>query len=99
LPIEQLRDTLAKSRAHSLPGALGKIAKVLEVKDQKIDEGKRLIQKFSVPRAPTAKDQRLRIHPYDPDAASDAQLLYEYNLGDIKAESAVSACIPDLDPY
>lgn len=99
LPIEQLRDTLAKSRAHSLPGALGKIAKVLEVKDQKIDEGKRLIQKFSVPRAPTAKDQRLRIHPYDPDAAADAQLLYEYNLGDIKAESAVSACIPDLDPY
>lgn len=99
LPLEQLRDTLAKSRAHSLPGALGKIAKVLEVKDQKIDEGKRLIQKFSVPRAPTKKDERLRIHPYDPDAADDAQLLYEYNLGDIKAESAVSACIPDLSPY
>lgn len=99
LPLEQLRDTLAKSRAHSLPGALGKAADVLQVKDQKIGEGKRLIQKFSVPRAPTKKDSRLRINPYDPDATEDAQLLYEYNLGDIKAESAVSACIQDLSPY
>lgn len=99
LPLEQLRDALAKSRAHSLPGALGKAADVLQVKDQKIGEGKRLIQKFSVPRAPTKKDSRLRINPYDPDATEDAQLLYEYNLGDIKAESAVSACIPDLSPY
>ena len=99
LPLHQLRDVLAKSRAHSLPGALGKSAKVLQVKDLKIDEGKRLIQKFSVPRAPTAKDERLRIHPYDADASKDAQLFYEYNLGDIKAESAVSACIPDLSPY
>lgn len=99
LPIEQLRDVAAKSRAHSLPGSLGKAAEVLQVKDQKIGEGKRLIQKFSVPRAPTKKDSRLRINPYDPDATEDAQLLYEYNLGDIKAESAVSACIPDLSPY
>lgn len=99
LPLEQLRDVAAKSRAHSLPGALGKAADVLQVRDQKIGEGKRLIQKFSVPRAPTKKDSRLRINPYDPDATEDAQLLYEYNLGDIKAESAVSACIPDLSPY
>ncbi len=94
----QLRDTLAKARAHALPGALGKIAKVLEVQDQKIDEGKRLLDKFSKPRNPSKKDARLRIHPYDDDAAVDAQKLYEYNLGDIKAESAVSACIPDLSP-
>lgn len=99
LPYTQLRDTLAKSRAHSLPGALGKIAKVLEVKDQKIDEGKRLLDKFSKPRSPTKKDARLRIRPTDPDALEDAQKLYEYNLGDIKAESAVSACIPDLSHY
>lgn len=99
LPLEQLRDVLAKARAHSLPGSLEKAAKVLEVRDQKIGDGKRLIQKFSVPRAPTKKDARLRIHPYDADAAEDAQKLYEYNIGDIKAESAVSACIPDLSDY
>ena len=92
----QLRDTLAKSRAHSLPGSLGKIAKVLDVKDQKIDEGKRLLEKFSKPRQPSKKDDRKRIRPTDPDALLDAQKLYEYNLGDIKAESAVSALIPDL---
>lgn len=94
----QLRDTLAKARAHSLPGALGKIAKVLQVRDQKIDEGKRLLEKFSKPRNPTKTDKRTRIHPYDLDAALDADLLYKYNLGDIKAESAISACIPDLSP-
>ena len=99
LPYTQLRDAAAKARAHSLPGALDKMAKVLAVSDQKIGEGKRLIQKFSIPRAPTPRDPRLRIHPYDPDAASDASLLYEYNIGDISAESAVSACVPDLSPY
>lgn len=96
LPLTQLRDTLAKARAHSLPGALGKIAKVLQVKDQKIDEGKRLLDKFSKPRQPTKNDHRTRIRPTDPDAWLDAQKLYEYNLGDIKAESAISACIEDL---
>lgn len=95
----QLRDTLAKARAHSLPGALGKIAKVLEVKDQKIDEGKRLLDKFSKPRNPTKNDARTRIRPTDPDALVDGNALYTYNLGDIKAESAVSACIPDLSDY
>lgn len=95
----QLRDTLAKARAHSLPGALGKIAKVLEVKDQKIDEGKRLLDKFSKPRNPTKNDSRTRIRPTDPDALVDGNALYTYNLGDIKAESAVSACIPDLSDY
>lgn len=92
----QLRDPSAKARAFSMPGALGKLAKVLNVRDLKIDDGKRLIQKFSVPRNPTKKDSRLRHHPYEADMAEDAQKLYEYNLGDIKAESAVSACIPDL---
>lgn len=98
LPLVQLRDAAAKARAHSLPGSLDKLAKALRVQDQKIGEGKRLIQKFSVPRSPTAKDARLRIHPYDVDASADAQLFYDYNLGDIKAESAVSACLPDLSP-
>lgn len=98
LPLEQLRDTLAKARAHSLPGALGKVAKVLDVADQKIDDGKRLIQKFSVPRKPTKNDPRRRIRPTDLDAAVDGAELYKYNLQDIRAEAAVSACIPDLDP-
>lgn len=63
LPYWQLRDAMAKSRAFSLPGALGKAAKVLEVTDQKIDDGKRLLNKFSKPRNPTKKDDRRRIRP------------------------------------
>lgn len=94
----QLRDSHAKARANSLPGSLDKQAKVLEVRDQKIGEGKRLLEKFSKPRNPTEKDLRIRIRPTDPDALQDANALYMYNLGDIKAESAVSACIPDLIP-
>ncbi len=94
LPYWNLRDAMAKSRAWSLPGALGKAAQVTEVVDQKIDDGKRLLNKFSKPRNPTKKDARRRIRPEEDH--EDAGKLYDYNLGDIKSESAVSALIPDL---
>lgn len=94
LPYWQLRDSMAKARAFSLPGALGKLAQVLEVSDQKIDDGKRLLNKFSKPRNPTKKDARRRIRPEEDH--EDGTKLYDYNLGDIKSESAVSAVIPDL---
>jgi DNA polymerase len=85
---------MAKSRAFSLPGALGKVAKILNVTDLKIEDGKRLIKKFSIPHTPTKKNTALRILPEnDPE---DAMKLYEYNLGDIKAEAAVSEILPDL---
>ena len=96
LPLEQLRDAMAKSRAHSLPGGLGDAAKVLQVIDQKIDDGKRLIKKFSMPRNPTKKDARTRITPAED--MDDAIKLWEYNIGDIAAESDVSVRIPDLSP-
>lgn len=94
LPYWQLRDAMAKARAFSLPGALGNCAKVLQVSDQKIDDGKRLLNKFSKPRNPTKKDDRRRIRPEEDH--EDGGKLYDYNLGDIKSESAVSAEIPDL---
>lgn len=94
LPFTQLRDAMAKSRAWSLPGKLEKAAAVLEVEDQKIGDGQRLLNKFSKPRNPTKKDARRRIRPEEDH--DDGPKLYEYNIGDIKAESAVSAEIPDL---
>ena len=96
LPLEQLRDAMAKSRANSLPGGLGDAAKVLQITDQKIEDGKRLIKKFSMPRNPTKKDARTRIKPEED--MNDAIKLYEYNIGDIEAESGVSIRIPDLSP-
>ena len=93
LPYWQLRDSMAKCRAHSLPGALGKVADVLDVKDKKIGDGARLIKKFSCIKQPSKKDPRRRILvPGDPDEGN----LYDYNLGDIAAESAISKLVPDL---
>jgi len=94
LPYWQLRDAMAKSRAFSLPGKLGKAAEVMRVSDQKIGDGMRLINKFSKPKNPSKKDPRRRIRPQEDPV--DYANLCDYNLGDIAAESAVSAVIPDL---
>jgi len=96
LSFQQLRCSAAKARAYALPGSLAPLAKVLDTADQKIDDGKRLINKFSCPRKPTKKDPRKRIRPEEDP--TDAVNLYDYNIGDTKAEGAVSALIPDLPP-
>ena len=96
LPHNQLRDAMAKARAFSLPGALGKAGPILGLTDIKDKEGTRLLKKFSVPRNPTAKDKRLHVKPEEDFA--DAMKLYAYNLQDIVAESAISINVPDLPP-
>lgn len=92
----QLRDAMAKSRAFALPGALGNAAEVSGAAVQKIADGTRLINLFCVPRKPTAKNPAFRVRPEE--QIDDAQKLYDYCLGDIKAEAAVSALCPDLTP-
>lgn len=94
LPFHQLRDAMAKARAHALPGGLDAAGNVLNIKNKKLKEGYRLLNKFSIPRNPTKNDRRTRIKPSeDPQ---DAKLLYEYNLQDIAAEGELSSLIPDL---
>lgn len=96
LPLHQLRCSMAKARAHSLPGALGKVAAVLEAPEQKDPGGEALLRKLSVPRNPTKNNRATRITPgADPEAFGR---LYAYNVQDIKAEAAVSARCPDLSP-
>ena len=97
LPYLQLRDAKAKAMAHNLPGNLKGAAEAIGGAD-KIKDGKRLINLFSVPRTPTKKDPRQRIHPMDADQGGDAVKLYEYNIGDIIAERGVSERVPDLSP-
>lgn len=94
LPVRQIRCAMAKARVHALPGALEKAGEVLGASTLKDKDGKRLLNKFSMPRNPTKTDQRLRIRPEDDQA--DADLLYQYNFKDIRAEAAVSAAVPDL---
>jgi DNA polymerase len=94
----QLRDAMAKSRAFGLPGSLEAAGNVLNISAKKDKDGKRLLDKFSIPRNPTIKDKRLRIKPTDPDAQQDALALYAYNLRDIEAEAEISSLVPDLTP-
>lgn len=105
LAIEQTRCSMAKSRANALPGALGLCGQVLGLAVQKDAEGKRLLDKFSVPRNPTKPDPRRRITLLEDHTEhvrmgrpglSDAQKLYSYNCTDLDAEHAVSMSSPDL---
>lgn len=96
--VAQFRCSMAKARAHALPGRLAPLGEALRISKGKDPEGKRLLDKFSVPQNPTKKNGMVRrIHlGDDPD---DAQKLYRYNARDIEAESEASALIPDLPPF
>lgn len=97
LPQQQTYDAMAKSRAHALPGALGKVSGVLALRHGKDPEGDRLLKKFAMPRNPTKSDARTRIVPdFDDPADEDAQRLKAYNLRDIEAEFEASWRTPDL---
>lgn len=93
--IPQLHDAMAKSRAFALPGALAKVAEVTDAPIKKNADGGRLLKKFSVPRNPTKKDDRLRIRP-ETDF-EEGPKLYQYNFDDIDSEAAVSALCPDIE--
>ena len=84
----QWRCAMAKSRAFSLPGALGKAAVVLCLPTLKGPEGDRLIKKFSVPRNPTKANAALRLRPQDDPV--DFQRFVEYNDTDVVVESLAS---------
>lgn len=59
----QWRCAMAKARAHALPGRLDKTGEVLDLKVQKDADGKRLLDRFSIPRKPTQADPRRRAVP------------------------------------
>lgn len=94
LLLTQLRDTMACSRAHALPGSLDKAGEVLGTAQQKDKDGKRLLDKFSIPRNPTKTDPRTRITPQDDPA--DAENLYAYCDQDVRTEAEIAARIPEL---
>lgn len=97
LPIGQLRCAMAKARAFGLPGSLAYAGDVIKSNVTKDKDGKRLLNKFSMPRKPTKADPSHRIRPQDdPD---DAKRLYEYNLRDIEAEAEIAAKVPDLNDF
>lgn len=96
LPQRQLRCAMAKAKAHALPGALADAGDVLNLRVRKDADGKRLLDKFSIPRNPTKADKRRRITPAEDP--TDAARLYGYNATDIASESEASSRCPDLTP-
>lgn len=85
----QLRCSMATARVNSLPGALANLGDVLGLDTKKDADGKRLLDKFSMPRNPTKADPRTWITPDDDDPA-DAERLYAYCDRDVTAETAAS---------
>src|SRR3990172_6284992 len=94
LPQRQLRCTMARSRAHALPGGLAAALEVLGTPDQKDKDGKRLLDKFSKPRNPTKADPRPRVRPEDDP--EDAERLYAYCDRDVIGEAGAGARLPEL---
>lgn len=93
----QLRCSMATARVNNLPGALEKLGDVLDVPVKKDKDGKRLLDKFSIPRNPTKSDPRLRIRP-DEDSA-DAERLYGYCDTDVAAEQGCAARMEPMVPH
>lgn len=94
LPFAQLRCAMAKARSAAWPGSLEKAGDAMGLQLRKDKEGKRLLDKFSVPRNPTKADPRTRITPAED--SEDARKLYAYNVTDVRAEQEASAHTPDL---
>lgn len=92
----QLRCSMAKARVASLPGGLGDLSAVLCLPTPKDADGKRLLNKFSMPRNPTKSDPRWRIRPTDPGEEDDAEKLYRYCDTDIIAEQGASERTPPM---
>ena len=96
VPPGQWRCSMAKARVNALPGALGDLTAVLATPVVKDADGKRLLDKFSVPRKPTKTDPRLRIRPEDDP--HDAERLYGYCDTDVESEELASAAMLPMTP-
>lgn len=94
LPAAQLRCSMAKARVNALPAALGNLTGVLGTAVVKDADGRRLLNKFSVPQKPTKKQPAFRILPEDDP--EDAEKLYTYCDVDVESEELASAAMPSM---
>ena len=94
LPPEQLDCSMATARVNQRPGKLENLGNVLGLAVRKNKDGRRLLNKFSVPRAPTKSDPRRWITvDEDPD---DAERLYAYCDDDVTTEEAARDAMPPM---
>ena len=95
LRIENTRDTMAKSMAWSLPGALEKVSAILFGESEKDLVGNKIMKKLSAPRSPTKKDTRLK---YERESTEEWARLDSYCAQDVRAEVNIGNATPDLSP-
>lgn len=95
LQIEQTVCVMSRSRRHSMPGALGKVAEIMGTPD-KDKIGKSLIQKLCRPHTPTKNRPSIRRTPMTD--WEDFVSLYKYCDRDVETEDHVAAHLPDLTP-
>jgi len=95
IDLEQWHCTAALCRLAAIPSSLAGAGEYLEIEMPKDTDGKRLINKFCVPRTPTAKDERTRIFPHDDPA--DFRKFVSYCVRDVEAERQVHAKLKMMD--
>jgi len=96
LPPAQLSCSMATARVNALPGKLADLGDVLNLHVRKNKDGKRLLDRYSVPRKPTKADPRFWISPDDPGEERDAEGLYTYCDEDVLTEIAASSAMPPM---
>lgn len=97
LPLEQQMCAMAKARVSALPGALDNAAQVMNLREQKDSDGKRLIRLLTMPRNPTQKNSALWLTPTN--APDEFEAFYRYNEQDVRTECEASDKLPPLTPH
>lgn len=109
-PATAWRCSMATALVAQRPAALGALAEVLGLSDQKDKEGKRLINKFCIPQQPIIglvdrktgavkrPDQPTRrIYPHD--EPEEFERFCEYCDQDVRTEQAASDAMPEMEPH
>lgn len=98
LPPDQLDCSMATARVDQYPGALDNLGDVLQLPVRKNKDGRRLLNKFSVPRAPTKNDPRTRIRLDDDPKDPDVEGLFGYCDQDVDTERNASDRMVPMSP-
>ena len=96
LPIEQWRCSMIHSLTLGLPGSLENVAKCLNLKTQKIDEGKNLIRYFSIPCKPN-KSNGGRTRNLPSHDKEKWELFKNYCKRDVEVEREIRRKIENFD--
>lgn len=96
LPIEQWRCSMVHSLTLGLPGSLENVAKCLNLKTQKIDEGKNLIRYFSIPCKPN-KSNGGRTRNLPSHNKEKWELFKEYCKRDVEVEREIRRKIENFN--